>query len=231
MNIPKREQWLRDRQSIQDHGKKQISAYLRNLRTALVKKLTWAFEPEESDDRPTVLLPPLATTTVTITGNTYTVYNPTTNWQTWTMVATEWRMSPKKSFHKCYDGMSKLYVEHTMSLLSPINDQATKTFRVPIFKKQDVFVVWTGQGAVRYFDPSKPLPDCIKSKLGLIMASPFAAELNQKEMSNTDFEQANVQSEVYISKFGKDYEDIGWQYNKYYYCVVLSGDELEELQG
>lgn len=129
-----------------------------------------------------------------------------------------------------------------MSLLNPIENitteqnvseaekkDQTKTFRVPLFKKQDMFIIWTGSGTVRYFQQDT-LPDVIKVKLGIIMASPHAADLNTKEMSNTDFEQSNVQSEVYISKFGKDYEDIGWQYNRYYYCVVLTDKELASLQ-
>ena len=121
-----------------------------------------------------------------------------------------------------------------MIYLNPIASETEvvadkKTFRVPLFKKQNMFVVWIGQGTVRYFK-EEDLPDVIKVKLGVIMASPHAAELNTKEMNNTDFEQSNMQNEVYISKFGKDYEDIGWQYNRYYYCVVLTEQELQGIQ-
>jgi hypothetical protein len=106
-------------------------------------------------------------------------------------------------------------------------DEMSKTYRVPLFKKQDMFVAWTGSNNVRYFKQDD-LPNIIKIKLGIIMASPYAAELNQKEMSTTDFGQ-NLQSEEYIQKFGKDYADIGWQLNKYYYIIVLEEDDLKAL--
>jgi len=120
-----------------------------------------------------------------------------------------------------------------MALHNPIQTQGvnveTKSYRVPLFKKDGNFVIWTGAGHVRYFDSDK-LPNVVKARLGIIMNAPFAEELNQKDMSNTDFEQASSQSEAYINKFGKEYEDIGWQYNKHYYCIVLSEEELAELQ-
>ena len=75
-----------------------------------------------------------------------------------------------------------------MSNLKPIADTNQKIYRVPLFKKDNIFMVWTGQNLVRWFDPDS-LPDIIKIRLGIIMQSVYAAELNQQEMFNTDFEQ------------------------------------------
>jgi hypothetical protein len=104
-------------------------------------------------------------------------------------------------------------------------------YKVPIFKKGDIFVIWTGEGAVRYFN-EETLPDLIKGPLAIIMNSPKAAELNQKEMSDMDMAKGVLQDELFKNNgIDEAYKDIGWQYNKYYYVVVLTAEELASLKG
>lgn len=118
--------------------------------------------------------------------------------------------------------------------LNPVTEEVAVVKKtviyVPIFRKSnsDTFVVWTGEGSVKYFT-NESLPDCIKVPLGIVMNSPKAAELNQKDMSEMDMSKNVLQEEVFKAGSGWpiEYKDIGWQYNKYYYVVVLSKDELE----
>jgi len=125
--------------------------------------------------------------------------------------------------------------EIPMSSLNVVKEEVVVTkrdiYKVPIFKKGNVFVIWTGEGAVRYFNEDT-LPDLVKVPLGIIMNSPRAAELNQKEMSDMDMAKGVLQDELFkTGGLDKAFEDIGWQYNKYYYVVVLSAEELASIKG
>ena len=102
-------------------------------------------------------------------------------------------------------------------------------YRVPIFKKDSTYVIWVGGDKVRYFD-SDNLPDRIKVCLGIIFNSAHAVDLNKKEMTDMDLSKGALQKDLYKSDvFGEEYEDIGWQYNKYYYVVVLDPEEFKVL--
>lgn len=103
-------------------------------------------------------------------------------------------------------------------------------YRVPIFKKDQTYVVWVGGDKVRYFNPDD-LPDRIKVALGIIFNSPHAVDLNKKDMTDMDLSKGVLQNDLYKSDlFGEEYEDIGWQYNRYYYIVVLEPDEYKGLK-
>jgi hypothetical protein len=102
----------------------------------------------------------------------------------------------------------------------------TKTWMIPIFKQGNHFIVWTGDNAVRYFSEDN-LPDELRVPLGMIMNCTKAAELNQKEVSDMDMSKGISVDQVFApGGFPKEFEDIGWQHNKYYYVVVLTDDEL-----
>jgi|SRR6267154_752005 len=121
-----------------------------------------------------------------------------------------------------------------MTSFNPVKGESDvagkKVWKVPVFKKGNVFVVWTGDNVVRYFS-EETLPNEVRIPLGIIMNSPKAAELNQKEMTDINMANGVTQEEIFKSgMFDKVYEDIGWQYNKYYYVVVLSEEELASVR-
>jgi hypothetical protein len=107
-----------------------------------------------------------------------------------------------------------------------------QVYKVPIFKKDNLFAIWTGNGAIRYFN-DHTLPDCIKVPLAIVMNSPKAAELNQKEMTDMDMSKGVLQEDIFKAGSGWDesFKEIGWQYNKHYYVVILTPEELELVQG
>jgi hypothetical protein len=96
------------------------------------------------------------------------------------------------------------------------------------------FVVWLNQDEepsnTRWFR-EETLPDFIKVKLGIVMASKAAGKLNCLEMNATDFELSSLTQNLInsLASFGTEYDEIGWQYNKYYYCVVLTEEEFKSL--
>jgi hypothetical protein len=103
--------------------------------------------------------------------------------------------------------------------------------KVPIFHKNDTYVIWTGGGAVRYFN-SDTMPVFIKVRLGIVFNSIHAHQLNQKDMSDSDLSKGSIEKDLFDSKlFGEEYDEIGWQYNKYYYVVVINKEELASLKG
>ncbi len=121
-----------------------------------------------------------------------------------------------------------------MSFLKPIPTYSTSTgqvlYRMPLFKDDDTFVVWLDEGEIRYFD-TDTLPACIKVQLGIIMNSPYAADLNLKDSSVSEAALANIQENLGKNP-SKDpaYEDIGWQYDSKYYCIVLNEEELASVK-
>jgi hypothetical protein len=120
-----------------------------------------------------------------------------------------------------------------MSFLQPKKEEivmATKTvYQVPLFKKNNNFMVWVGNGGIRHFD-EETLPGSIKVAMAIIMNQPRAAELNTKEMPDSDMTKGLLQEELFKTT-GLDpaFKEIGWQYNKYYYVVVLTQEELDEI--
>ena len=118
-----------------------------------------------------------------------------------------------------------------MATLDPVLDSKSNTYKVPIFRKGEFYVIWTGNGSVRYFTQDK-LPDFVKVRLGIIYNSVHANELNHKEMSDQDLSKGALQKDLFESKlFGPEYDDLGWQYNKYYYVVIMDKEELASLKG
>lgn len=135
----------------------------------------------------------------------------------------------KLVFHICNENCLVIEGIHVMATLEPV--KVNDLHRVPIFRKGENYVIWTGNGAVRYFKPDD-LPDFIKVRLGIVFNSIHAAELNAKDMSDADMSKGSVEKDLFNpSRFGEEYEEIGWQYNKYYYVVVMSGEELASLRG
>ncbi len=124
-----------------------------------------------------------------------------------------------------------------MSYLNPVMEEVAvvvkkkQVYKVPIFRKGNMFVIWTGEGSVKYFTDEN-LPPCVKVPLGIVMNSPKAAELNVKDMSEMDMSKNVLQEEVFKAGSGwpEEFKEIGWQYNKYYYVVVLSKEELQAVR-
>jgi hypothetical protein len=106
---------------------------------------------------------------------------------------------------------------------------SAQKYRVPVQKCGDKFSVWCGNKVVRMFD-TDTLPDFIKAKLGIIMNSIYAQEKNSLEMTEQDLSRGTLQTDLYRNNADESFDDIGWQYNKYYYCVVLPEADFKSLQ-
>lgn len=114
-----------------------------------------------------------------------------------------------------------------MSILGP--KLVDGKYLIPVFKCRGIYAVWRGNDRVWYFN-SENLPDCIKAKLEIISNSPHASDLDNKDMTNMDITRGQLYIDVFkMGVFGEEYKDIGWQYNKFYYIVILEPEEYRDM--
>ena len=100
-----------------------------------------------------------------------------------------------------------------------IVEKSHNRWYIPVMRTKDQFILWAGEGDVRYFYLEK-LPDCIKVLLAILMNKPEAQALNDV----TTVSSFNLQPPE-----GADPE-LGWQISKHYFVVSLSDAQLVEVR-
>jgi hypothetical protein len=106
--------------------------------------------------------------------------------------------------------------------LAPIVAQHSWGFyRVPMWKNDGKYFVYVREFNVRIYDDDT-LPDCIKTRLSMILA-------RGKKFVDGGYEP--TQLDLFINHAGKEFEEIGWQLDDEYFTVVLKTEELASLQG
>ena len=93
--------------------------------------------------------------------------------------------------------------------------------RVPLMRQGDTYHVFVGDNHIRHYK-EETLPDCIKSKLTMILASthqvPHDATIAKMEIYNPITPNA-------------DFDEIGWRASESYFCIILSYVDLMSLRG
>lgn len=93
--------------------------------------------------------------------------------------------------------------------------------RVPLMREGDTYHVFVGDNFIRHYREDT-LPDCIKSKLAMILASPHQIE--------SDKMIAKMQIyNPYLSN--PDFDEIGWRASESYFCIILTQQDLISLKG
>lgn len=85
---------------------------------------------------------------------------------------------------------------------------------------EDHYIVYVSDGYYRRYDKGT-LPDEIKTKLAMILASPHTV---MPDLSVTNLR-------VYQNDQSEELDEIGWRVSESYYCIVMSVDLLKKLRG
>jgi len=96
-------------------------------------------------------------------------------------------------------------------------------YRVPLRRIGDDHTVFLGNGKTRIYT-AESLPDCIKFKLTMVLASPDVALHDE---SKRDF---GVHS-LMINNSAAHMNDIGWRSSDTFFVVVVEGKDLDSLIG
>ena len=96
-------------------------------------------------------------------------------------------------------------------------------YRVPLRRIGDDHTVFLGNGKTRIYT-AESLPDCIKFKLTMVLASPSVALHNEASRSFGVYCLMQNNSASHMN-------DIGWRASDTYFVVVISGEDLDSLIG
>jgi hypothetical protein len=95
-------------------------------------------------------------------------------------------------------------------------------YRVPLRRVGDDHYVYFGNGLCRIYT-SKTLPDCIKHKLTMVLASNSIGLADEDSRSFGIFSLMNV--------CPQHMGEIGWRSSNTYFVVVISREDLDSLIG
>ena len=96
-------------------------------------------------------------------------------------------------------------------------------YRVPLRRLGDDHTVYLGNGKCRIYT-TETLPDCIKCKLTMILASPDVALHNEASRSFGVHCLMQNNSAPHMN-------DIGWRASDTFFVVVISSEDLDSLIG
>ena len=110
------------------------------------------------------------------------------------------------------------------SQLSPlVHPYNWSLYRVPLRRIGDDHTVYLGNGKCRIYT-TETLPDCIKCKLTMILASPDVALHDE---SRRDFGVHSLMQ----NNSAAHMNDIGWRASDTYFVVVIESEDLDSLVG
>jgi hypothetical protein len=88
-------------------------------------------------------------------------------------------------------------------------------------REGDTYHVFVGDNHVRHYKEDT-LPDCIKSRLTMILASPH----------QTQSDRAIAKMQIYNADVpNPDFDEIGWRASDSYFCIILPHQDLLSLKG
>ncbi len=110
------------------------------------------------------------------------------------------------------------------SQLSPlVHAYNWSLYRVPLRRINDDHTVYLGNGKCRIYTTAT-LPDCIKCKLTMILASP------NSNLNDEDSRWFGVHS-LMQNNSEPHMGDIGWRASDTFFVVVISSEDLDSLIG
>lgn len=106
--------------------------------------------------------------------------------------------------------------------LAPVVHQSNWDLcRVPVVREGDDYHVFVGDKFIRHYKEST-LPDAIKSRLTMILASPHQV-LKDDEVYKMEIYQP--------AEPNPEFSEIGWRASESYFCVILPQKDLVSLRG
>jgi hypothetical protein len=88
-------------------------------------------------------------------------------------------------------------------------------------REGDTYHVFVGDNHVRHYKEDT-LPDCIKYKLTMILASPHQIH-SDRTIAKMQIYNADVPN--------PDFDEIGWRASDSYFCIILPHQDLLSLKG
>ena len=106
--------------------------------------------------------------------------------------------------------------------LSPVVHQTNSDLvRLPMRKVDNHYTAYVADGYQRNFDENT-LPDLLKSKFAMILASPDVP-------LSYDYELQVIG--LYVNTMSPEMNDIGWRASDTYFCLIVTREFLESLKG
>ena len=115
---------------------------------------------------------------------------------------------------------SQINTDHLCPLVHPYD---WRLYRVPLRRINDEHIVYLGNGKCRIYT-TDTLPDCIKCKLTMILASPDVALHNEESRSFGVYCLMQNNSAPHMN-------DIGWRASDTFFVVIISSEDLDSLIG
>lgn len=115
---------------------------------------------------------------------------------------------------------SQINTDHLSPLVHPYD---FRFYRIPIRRVGDGHFVYLGGGKSRIYT-SETLPDCIKYKLTMILASPNVALHDEHDRSFGMFKLMQNNNAAHMN-------DIGWRASETFFVVIISSEDLDSLLG
>jgi len=112
-----------------------------------------------------------------------------------------------------------IQISDLVPLVHPYN---WSLYRVPLRKVNDDYYVYLGNGIVRIFT-SDTLPDCIKGKMAMILAS---SSVNLYRDHDRSFGVCEL-----INNYSSDVLDTGWRGSDTFFVVVIERQDLDSMVG
>jgi hypothetical protein len=88
-------------------------------------------------------------------------------------------------------------------------------------REGDTYHVFVGDNHIRHYKEDT-LPDCIKSRLTMILASPHQIN-SDRTIAKMQIYNADVPN--------PDFDEIGWRASDSYFCIILPHQDLLSLKG
>jgi hypothetical protein len=96
-------------------------------------------------------------------------------------------------------------------------------YRVPLMRVGDDHTVFLGNGKIRIYT-AESLPDCIKHKLTMVLASPDVA-------LHDEYNSSFGVHKLMVNNSAPHMNDIGWRASDSFFVVVISSEDLDSLVG
>jgi hypothetical protein len=112
-----------------------------------------------------------------------------------------------------------IQISDLVPLVHPYN---WSLYRVPLRKVSDDYYVYLGNGIVRIFT-SDTLPDCIKGKMAMILAS---SSVNLYRDHDRSFGVCEL-----MNNYPSDALDTGWRGSDTFFVVVIERQDLDSMVG
>lgn len=96
-------------------------------------------------------------------------------------------------------------------------------YRVPLMRVGGDHTVFLGNGRIRIYT-AETLPDCIKHKLTMILASPDVA-------LHDEYNSTFGVHKLMVNNSAPHMNDIGWRASDSFFVVVIESEDLDSLIG